>query len=68
MVTNTIGGLVRVKVAAQMLGCSEWQVRQMVHQKELPFIQRTPRSPMLFDRADLEAWIRRNKETFTASL
>ena len=55
-------GLVRIRHAAQFLGVSEWTVRQMAHEGELRFIQRTPRSPMLFDLADLNAWIQRNKQ------
>lgn len=55
-------GLVRIRQAAQFLGLSEWTVRQMAHEGELRFIQRTPRSPMLFDLADLNEWIQRSKQ------
>lgn len=54
-------GLVRIKQAAQLLGISEWLLRRLAHDGEIPFVQRTPRSPMLFAPADLEAWAERNK-------
>lgn len=58
----TAGGLVRIKHAAQVLGMSEWTVRQMAKAGELKFIQRTGRSPMLFSPADLEGWARKNRQ------
>jgi len=62
-VTYTAGGLVRIKQAAQILGVSEWTIRQMAKQTgELKFVQRTPRSPLLFSQADLEAWVRKNRQ------
>lgn len=50
-------GLVRCSKAAQFLGVSEWSIRQMAHDGELPYIQRgAASSPMLFDLADLRRW------------
>jgi hypothetical protein len=54
-------GLVRSREAAKLLCMSEWQLRQLAHEGELPYIQRTPRSPLLFDVADLRRWVERGK-------
>lgn len=54
--------LVRCREAAQLLGVSEWQVRKLAHDRQLAFIQLTVRSPLLFDRADLQAWIETHKQ------
>ena len=54
-------GLIRSRDAARLLGMSEWQLRNLAHQGELAYIQHTARSPMLFDPADLRAWIEREK-------
>ena len=54
-------GLIRSRDAARFLCVSEWFLRQLAHSGELAYIQHTPRSPMLFDRADLRAWIDREK-------
>ena len=54
-------GLIRSKDAARLLGMSEWSIRQMAHSGELPYVQHTDRSPMLFDPADLRKWIEREK-------
>ena len=61
-VNYTAGGLLRIRQAAQMLGVSEWTIRQMAHNGELKFVRRTDRSPMLFSCADLEAWVRKNRQ------
>ena len=53
--------LIRCREAARYLGLSEWSIRQMAHNGELPYLQRTDRSPMLFDVADLQKWIERQK-------
>ena len=53
--------LMRSKDAARLLGMSEWTLRWMAHAGEFPYIQMTPRSPMLFDPADLRAWVEKNK-------
>lgn len=36
-------------------------LRKLAHEGKLPYVQITGRSPMLFDRADLRAWIEREK-------
>jgi helix-turn-helix protein len=55
-------GLVRCSGAAQFLGVSEWSIRKMAHDGELPYIQRgLSSSPMLFDVADLRRWADREK-------
>jgi hypothetical protein len=54
-------GLVRCSVAARFLSVSEWSIRKMAHDGQLPYIQRNPRSPMLFDLLDLRAWIEQEK-------
>jgi excisionase family DNA binding protein len=51
----------RSKSAAAYLGVSEWTLRQLVYAGEMEAIQRTPCSPFLFDKADLDAWAERNK-------
>ena len=54
-------GLIRSKEAARLLGMSEWSLRNLAHSHELPYIQRTATSPMLFDPVDLRKWIEREK-------
>jgi hypothetical protein len=54
-------GLIRCRDAARFLCVSEWLLRRMAHDGELPYIQRTATSPLLFDRADLRKWIEREK-------
>jgi excisionase family DNA binding protein len=54
-------GLIRSREAARLLGVSEWSLRKLAHEKELPYIQRTPTSPLLFDPVDLRKWIEREK-------
>jgi len=54
-------GLVRSRDAAHFLCMSEWLLRKLAHEGKLPYVQITDRSPMLFDRADLRAWIEREK-------
>jgi len=54
-------GLMRSKDAARFLCISEWLLRKLAHEGKLPYIQITERSPMLFDCAELRAWIEREK-------
>ena len=56
-----LDGLIRSKDAARLLGISEWLLRKLAHEHELPYIQRSPTSPMLFDPVDLRKWIEREK-------
>jgi len=53
--------LIRSKEAARFLGISEWLLRKLAHEHELPYIQRSKTSPMLFDPVDLRKWIDREK-------
>jgi excisionase family DNA binding protein len=62
MNTTTAGALLRTRGAAQFLNVSEFLVRQIAKEGEIKFIQRTPRSPMLFSPSDLEKWIQKNKQ------
>lgn len=54
-------GLLRSREAAKLLCMSEWLLRQVAHDGELPYIQRTARSPMLFDIVDLRKWVEKEK-------
>jgi len=54
--------LVRTSEAAQLLSVSEWSIRKMAKEGELPYIQRGSRSsPMLFDPEDLREWVEKHK-------
>jgi len=61
-VTYTAGGLVRIKTAAQILGVSEWTVREMTNKGELRCIRRKELGPRLFSPADLESWAKKHRE------
>jgi len=54
-------GLIRSKDAARLLGMSEWSLRNLVQSGQIAYIQRTPRSPLLFDPLDLRKWVEREK-------
>ncbi|HEY1468804.1 MAG TPA: helix-turn-helix domain-containing protein, partial [Candidatus Acidoferrum sp.] len=54
-------GLIRSRDAARLLGMSEWLLRKLAHEGELPYIQGTITSPLLFDPVDLRKWIEREK-------
>jgi len=62
MQTNTSNALLRTRGAAQFLNVSEFLIRQMARAGEIKFIQRKPRSPLLFSPADLDKWIQKNKQ------
>lgn len=53
--------LIRSKDAARLLGMSEWSLRKLAHEGELPYIHRSPTAPMYFDPIDLRRWIEREK-------
>jgi hypothetical protein len=53
--------LIRSRDAARLLGMSEWLLRKLAHEGDIPYLQHTHRSPMLFDPLDLRAWIERGK-------
>lgn len=59
---NTVGSLLRTRGAAQFLNVSEFLIRKMAKEGEIKFIQRTPRSPLLFSPSDLEKWIKENRQ------
>ena len=59
--TPTFEGLIRSRDAARLLGMSEWLLRKLAHEGDIPYLQITPRSPMLFDLLDLRGWIERQK-------
>ena|SRR6516162_5319102 len=54
-------GLIRSREAARLLGMSEWSLRNLVQSGQIAYIQRTPRSPLLFDPLDLRKWVEREK-------
>ena len=54
-------GLIRSREAARLLGMSEWLLRKLAHEGELAYIQRTAKSPLLFDPTDLRKWVEREK-------
>ncbi len=55
--------LVTVRQAATYLGRSPWAVHWLIHQGELPFV-RTGKK-MYIDVSDLDAYIDRNKRTWS---
>jgi len=61
-VTDPKRRLVRTKVAAEYLSVSEWSLRNLVANGELPVVQTSTGSPFLFDLRDLDGWIERNKK------
>lgn len=67
MSTTTACALLRTRGAAQFLNVSEFLVRKMAREGELRFIQRTPRSPLLFSPSDLEAWVTKNRREHAAA-
>jgi excisionase family DNA binding protein len=54
--------LLRTRQAAEYLGLSKDTILAMARSGELPFIQRTPDSPFLFDVKDLDRWIEDAKQ------
>jgi hypothetical protein len=57
----TFEGLIRSREAARLLGMSEWLLRKLAHSGQLAYIQRTPRSPLMFDPLDLRKWVEKEK-------
>jgi hypothetical protein len=54
--------LLKIKEAAKYLCCSVWQLRNVFIPAGLPYIQYgESTSPMLFDTADLDEWIKKHK-------
>lgn len=56
--------LLSTEDAAEYLAVSPWQLRQLAHAGDLPFIRSGARS-WRFDVHDLDAYIERQKETVT---
>ena len=54
--------LLRTKEAAEYMAMSKDTILEMADTGELPFIQRKPHGPWLFDIRDLDAWIDTHKE------
>jgi excisionase family DNA binding protein len=54
--------LLRLPEAATYLALAKWTVRQMALRGELKYIRRTEGGPLLFDIADLDAWIEQQKQ------
>lgn len=55
--------LLRLRVAAEYLSLSTWTLRHIVQEGEIPIISYGPSRPWLFDRADLDQWIEKHKQT-----
>lgn len=51
--------MMRTREAAEYIGVSQWQLRQMVASGEIPFVRR---KYFLFSVDDLDSWIKRNRE------
>lgn len=59
--------LIRTRDAAKVLCMSEWTVRRLALEGEIAYIKLPGlRTPFLFDPADLQAWIDRNRMQATA--
>ena len=57
--SSSFGRLFGLHEAAAYLALSHWTVRGMIHRGEMSFVRAGRR--ILIDRADLDAWIERNK-------
>lgn len=55
--------LLRTKDAASYLSISEWKLRRLSQDGELPFIQHGEGTPFLYDIRDLDVFIEKNKQT-----
>jgi excisionase family DNA binding protein len=55
--------LLRTSDAARYLNISPWKLRKLVHDAELPVIERKDGegANWLFDRNDLDRWVEENK-------
>jgi len=52
-------GWVRIEVAAERLGCGVSLVRRLVAERRIPFYK--PTKYLLFDRDELDQWVRRHR-------
>src|SRR5215469_12555806 len=57
----TFEGLIRSREAAKLLGISEWLLRKLAHEGELPYVHLGTTCPMLFDPLDLRRFVERKK-------
>ncbi len=55
--------LLKVKAAADYLGCSPWKLRKLIQDRELPYLQDGDYGPFLLDVFDLDDYIEKNKKT-----
>jgi excisionase family DNA binding protein len=53
--------LLRTSDAARYLNISPWKLRKLVHDAELPVIDKKEGANWLFDRNDLDGWVEESK-------
>ncbi len=58
---RTTKRLLKLKEAAVYLGVSAWTIRRLVQRGDLPHVRFGEASMLLFDIADLDTYIQRNK-------
>ena len=63
MTVTTSRRLLRTRAAAEYLSLSQWKLRCLVAEGQLPVIQPDDGSPFLFDRKDLDGWAERHKRS-----
>jgi excisionase family DNA binding protein len=54
--------LLKVKQAAEYLGCSPFKIRRLAHDGELAIIEDCPGSPWRIDIKDLDKWVDSHKQ------
>lgn len=54
--------LLRTNYAAKFLGLSEWKLRRLIQEGQIPVVQYGDRAPWLVDIRDLEKWIIEKKQ------
>lgn len=57
--------LLTLKAAADFLGLTVWAMRERIWKGEIPVVQFPGGRKQFLDRADLDAFIQRNKRTIT---
>jgi excisionase family DNA binding protein len=53
--------LLRTPAAAKYLGLSTWQLRKMINDGNLPYVQDKEGGPYMLDIVDLDKWIEQRK-------
>jgi excisionase family DNA binding protein len=53
--------LVRLKPAAEYLSLSQWTLRRLVQEGQIPIVKTHDNAPWLVDIKDLDSWIERTK-------